>query len=108
MIVVHEEKPLFEIRTERTVYLFGVNGKGAVQHLYWGEPIKAAELVPLLQGRAHSSFDIEIDLGMNSIGSVFSLHTDSIGDSVGIQAKDDLEAINTAYELACKLNELSS
>ncbi|MCC3373243.1 alpha-galactosidase [Cohnella sp. REN36] len=60
-IIYHEEKKLFEIRTERSSYLFGINGNGTIQHLYWGEPIAAAESVDLLKSRSHSSFDAAVD-----------------------------------------------
>ncbi|MBB6669120.1 alpha-galactosidase [Cohnella nanjingensis] len=60
-IIYHEEKKLFELRTARTTYLFGLNGNGALQHLYWGEPIAAAEAAELLQARSHSSFDAAVD-----------------------------------------------
>lgn len=45
-------------------------------------------------------------INARSIGSVFSLHTDSIGDSVGIPAKDDLDAIKAIEELASRLNQM--
>lgn len=67
-IIYWEKHRLFEIRTKRTVYLFGINGKGTVQHLYWGEPVEAEELAPLLQARSHSSFDMEVDRETEEFG----------------------------------------
>ncbi|WP_238358143.1 alpha-galactosidase [Cohnella zeiphila] len=60
-IVYLEKHRLFEIRTARTSYLFGVNEKGTVQHLYWGAPVEAADCAGLLRGRHHSSFDADVD-----------------------------------------------
>lgn len=67
-IVCREKERLFEIRTERTSYVFGVNDKGTVQHLHWGEPVKASELAPMLQPRSHSSFDREVDRETEEFG----------------------------------------
>ncbi|MGG6309433.1 alpha-galactosidase [Paenibacillus macerans] len=52
---------VFEIRTKRSSYIFGVNERGAVQHLYWGAPVEAAECAELLRIRHHSSFDAEVN-----------------------------------------------
>ncbi|CAI6087357.1 alpha-galactosidase [Cohnella sp. JJ-181] len=60
-IIYHENHRLFEIRTARASYLFGVNDAGTLQHLYWGEPIHAEEAAELLKSRSHSSFDAAVD-----------------------------------------------
>lgn len=52
---------LFEIRTANASYLFGINDKGTVQHVYWGKPVVAEECADLLGGRSHSSFDAAVD-----------------------------------------------
>ncbi|MFF2481694.1 alpha-galactosidase [Paenibacillus sp. NPDC058071] len=52
---------LFELRTENTSYLFGVNERGTLQHIYWGSPVQAEECASLLQARSHSSFDMAVD-----------------------------------------------
>ncbi|WP_054028181.1 alpha-galactosidase [Bacillus sp. FJAT-28004] len=63
-----EKQQIFEIRMNRSSYLFGVNEKGTVQHLYWGEPVEAAECGFMLKGRHHSSFDAEIDREVEEFG----------------------------------------
>ncbi|MBB6729855.1 alpha-galactosidase [Cohnella zeiphila] len=73
-IGIWENQRLFEIRTERTSYVFGINEKGTVQHLYWGEPVEAAELASLLRARAHSSFDMEIDRETEEFGGWGGAH----------------------------------
>lgn len=45
-------------------------------------------------------------MGVKSIGNVFSLHTDTVCGLIGTRAKDDTEALNSAREIALKLNEL--
>jgi multimeric flavodoxin WrbA len=45
-------------------------------------------------------------IGVTSIGNVLSLHTDSICGTKGIRAKDDVEAIKNANEIAYKLNQI--
>jgi len=56
-----EQEKLFEIRTKHSSYVFGINEKGSLQHLYWGEPVEAGECVDLLVLRDHSSFDAELN-----------------------------------------------
>lgn len=60
-IIVHDDKHLFEIQTARTSYVFGVNEKGILQHLYWGETIAALDCARRLRSRSHSSFDAEVE-----------------------------------------------
>lgn len=60
-IIVHEDKQLFEIQTSRTSYVFGVNEKGILQHLYWGEKVAALDCASLLRSSFHSSFDAELE-----------------------------------------------
>ncbi|MDQ6421657.1 alpha-galactosidase [Paenibacillus sp. LHD-117] len=67
-ITYYEQERLFELRTRRTSYLFGVNGKGTLQHAYWGEQVEAAECAGLLKGRHHSSFDADIDRETEEFG----------------------------------------
>jgi len=62
MTVRYSEKTkLFEIRTDNSSYLFGINEKGVVQHAYWGKPVEADENADLLKSRGHSSFDASVD-----------------------------------------------
>ncbi|WP_309242066.1 alpha-galactosidase [Paenibacillus sp. S150] len=56
-----EQENIFELRTERSSYVFGVNEQGILQHLYWGEPVEARECAPLLAIRTHSSFDNDLN-----------------------------------------------
>jgi alpha-galactosidase len=62
MAITYSEKSnLFEIRTDNSSYLFGINNKGVVQHAYWGKPVVAEECADMLKGRLHSSFDADVD-----------------------------------------------
>lgn len=49
-------------------YVFGINEKGAVQHLYWGKPVVAAECADLLKIRHHSSFDADLNRTLAEYG----------------------------------------
>ncbi|RED61781.1 alpha-galactosidase [Cohnella lupini] len=60
-ITYSEKTNLFEIRTNNSSYLFGINPKGVVQHAYWGKPVIAEENADLLRSRHHSSFDADVD-----------------------------------------------
>ncbi|GGI44509.1 alpha-galactosidase [Paenibacillus marchantiophytorum] len=60
-IIYHEDLRLFEIETRTTSYVFGLNDKGVLQQIYWGDAIDARECAHLLQSRHHSSFDAEVD-----------------------------------------------
>ncbi|MWV47222.1 alpha-galactosidase [Paenibacillus sp. HJL G12] len=53
---------IFAIHTQASSYLFGINEKGRLQHLYWGDPVTAEDAAPLLRARSHSSFDAEVDM----------------------------------------------
>ncbi|WP_338016139.1 alpha-galactosidase [Paenibacillus paridis] len=63
-----EKSSLFELRTDRSSYLFGINDKGGVQHVYWGEPVEAEEAAELLKGWQHSSFDANVERDMEEYG----------------------------------------
>ncbi|SFD84795.1 alpha-galactosidase [Paenibacillus catalpae] len=52
---------LFSISTKSSSYVFGLNDKGILQHLYWGAPVHAADCAPLMGSRSHSSFDAALD-----------------------------------------------
>ncbi|WP_083791416.1 hypothetical protein [Paenibacillus sp. oral taxon 786] len=60
-IQVLEAGKIFDIRMKSSSYVFGINENGTVQHLYWGEPVEAAECADLLHLRHHSSFDAEVN-----------------------------------------------
>lgn len=59
---------IFEIRTNHTSYVFGINEKGTIQHLYWGKPVEAQECVDSLKIRHHSSFDADLNQNMEEYG----------------------------------------
>jgi alpha-galactosidase len=67
-IQVLEAGNLFELRMKSSSYVFGVNENGTVQHLYWGEPVEAAECADLLHLRHHSSFDAEVNREQEEYG----------------------------------------
>lgn len=60
-VTVLEQENIFEIRTDHSSYVFGINEKGTIQHVYWGAHIEAADCGYLLTCKIHSSFDAEID-----------------------------------------------
>ena len=51
------EKKLWVIDTNRTTYAFGINDKGALQHVYWGRKVRAEDLGPARAANERSSFD---------------------------------------------------
>lgn len=55
-----EQHRIFAIQTRNSSYIFGINGNGRLQHLYWGPPVSAIDSVPLLKLPSNSSFDAEI------------------------------------------------
>lgn len=73
-IVYLEQHRLFDIRTARSSYVFGINEKGTVQHLYWGAPVEAADCAELLRGRHHSSFDADVDRETEEYGGWSGCH----------------------------------
>nr|WP_062496547.1 alpha-galactosidase [Paenibacillus sp. 32O-W] len=42
-------------------YVFGLNEKGILQHLHWGEPVAGRDLAHRLRSWTHSSFDAEVE-----------------------------------------------
>lgn len=56
-----EQERIFEIRMNSSAYILGINDRGTVQHLYWGEPVEARECAELLALRGHSSFDSDLN-----------------------------------------------
>ncbi|WP_123039205.1 alpha-galactosidase [Cohnella candidum] len=69
-----KEQNLFEIRTHRSTYLFGINERGTVQHVYWGSPVEASECADRLKPRHHSSFDAAIDQETEEFGGWGGTH----------------------------------
>lgn len=63
-----EDSQIFEIRMNHSSYVFGINEKGAVQHLYWGKPVVAAECADLLKIWHHSSFDADLNRTLEEYG----------------------------------------
>ncbi|MFC3748219.1 alpha-galactosidase [Paenibacillus sp. GCM10012306] len=63
-----EQERIFEIRMKQSSYILGINEKGNVQHLYWGEPVEARDCVGLLALRTHSSFDADLNGEMEEYG----------------------------------------
>lgn len=56
-----EQQRLFALGTKDSSYIFGINSRERLQHLYWGSPIDAADAAVLLQTGSHSSFDSAVD-----------------------------------------------
>lgn len=67
-ITFHEDLRLFEIQSRSTSYLFGINEKGIMQQVYWGEAVDARECGYLLKSHHHSSFDAEVEREMEEYG----------------------------------------
>ncbi|ANS75579.1 alpha-galactosidase [Paenibacillus yonginensis] len=99
-IIYKEQQQLFELRTHRTTYLFGINEKGTVQHLYWGEPVEAEECSFLLKGRSHSSFDMDVDRETEEFGGWGGSHYAEPGLKVAFSdGVRDLALQYSGYEL---------
>ncbi|ANS74333.1 alpha-galactosidase [Paenibacillus yonginensis] len=56
-----ERLRIFAMDTVQSSYLFGINDKGKLQHLYWGPQVSIQDAAPLLRSSSHSSFDAELD-----------------------------------------------
>ena len=67
-ITYHADLQLFEIQTRNTSYIFGINDKGSLQQVYWGEIIDARECAYLLKSLSHSSFDAAVDRDAEEYG----------------------------------------
>ena len=39
MIFINEEKRIFNLRTENTEYVFGLDNENLIRHIYWGNKI---------------------------------------------------------------------
>jgi len=61
VIQYQEQHRIFAIQTKGSSYVFGINAKGILQHLYWGTPVDVEDCIPLLTNRGHSSFDMELE-----------------------------------------------
>lgn len=100
-IVYWEEQRIFELRMNKSSYVFGVNGKGALQHLYWGEPVNAAECGFLLEARHHSSFDAEVEHETEEFGGFGGCHYAEPGLKAEFaDGVRDLKLVYVGYELA--------
>mgnify|MGYP002557604455 CR=1 FL=1 len=40
MIFINEEKRIFNLRTENTEYVFGLDNENLIRHIYWGNKIR--------------------------------------------------------------------
>ncbi|WP_229520781.1 alpha-galactosidase [Paenibacillus sp. GM2] len=60
-IKYHEQHRIFAIQTLQSSYVFALNDRGRLQHLYWGSPVDLADCIPLLGTWSHSSFDAEVE-----------------------------------------------
>lgn len=60
-IQYHEQLRIFAIQTQHSSYIFGINEREHLQHLYWGDPVSIEDSVPLLHLQSHSSFDAEVE-----------------------------------------------
>jgi alpha-galactosidase len=67
-VTFHRDLNLFEIRMKQSSYIMGINGKDALQHLYWGKRIEARECAFLLKLHHHSSFDAEVERERGEFG----------------------------------------
>ncbi len=65
---------IFEIRTDRSSYVFGISERGGLQHLHWGSPVSAEECGEWLKPRLHSSFDAEVDRETEEYGGWGGAH----------------------------------
>ena len=89
---------LYVSRSIRKDVNFQLKGKqGALILVGGGDTIDTSKA----EGTAHTLFK---HMNVKSIGTVLSLHTDSIGDIMGTLAKDDRKAIRRVQELASILN----
>ncbi|WP_144424620.1 alpha-galactosidase [Paenibacillus xylanivorans] len=60
-IQYQEQHRIFAIHTNNSSYVFGINERERLQHLYWGGPIGIEDCIPLLELKGHSSFDAEVE-----------------------------------------------
>lgn len=60
-IQYNEQLRIFAIQTQNSSYIFGINEREHLQHLYWGDPVDIEDSAPLLHLQSHSSFDAEVE-----------------------------------------------
>ncbi|MFD0959296.1 alpha-galactosidase [Paenibacillus chungangensis] len=60
-IQVNDEQQLFLLTTDNMCYGFGVDAKGCLLHIHWGNKIRIDDLAGLLQPYYHSHFDAEVE-----------------------------------------------
>ncbi|MEC0093186.1 alpha-galactosidase [Paenibacillus macquariensis] len=63
-IQYNKQHHVFAIQMKQTSYVFGLNEKGSLQHLYWGASVALEDCLPLLRPWGHSSFDAEVEREM--------------------------------------------
>ena len=57
----NQDSKIFEIDTNHTSYVFGINQSGGIQHLYWGNKVKSGDCNRLLVPMLRSSLDLHIE-----------------------------------------------
>ncbi|WP_376769648.1 alpha-galactosidase [Paenibacillus endophyticus] len=91
-----EASKIFEIRTNRSSYIFGINEKGNPQSLHWGEPVAASETADLLKGWGHSSFDASIERDMEEYGGWGGSHYSE--PCLKVRFADGVRDVKLVYE----------
>ncbi|MCJ8010438.1 alpha-galactosidase [Paenibacillus sp. KQZ6P-2] len=56
-----KELKIFSIQMQKSSYVFGLNERGTLQHLYWGDPVIAQDCASMLHSKFHSSFDAGVE-----------------------------------------------
>jgi alpha-galactosidase len=94
-ITFYEDLQLFEIHTKNTSYLFGINEKGIMQHIYWGEAVDARESAFLLKSYSHSSFDAEVERDAEEYGGAGG--TSYVEPCLKVRFKDGVRDLKLQY-----------
>ncbi|WP_319633411.1 alpha-galactosidase [Paenibacillus psychroresistens] len=94
-ITFYEDLQLFEIHTKNTSYLFGINEKGIMQHIYWGEAVDARESAFLLKSHSHSSFDAEVERDAEEFGGAGG--TSYVEPCLKVRFKDGVRDLKLQY-----------
>lgn len=90
-----EKRRIFAIHTQRSSYVFGINERDRLQHLYWGEPVTIDDCAPLLRGRSHSSFDAEVDMEAEEYSFWGGVNYDE--PSLKVRMRDGVRDLSAGY-----------
>jgi alpha-galactosidase len=99
-ITYHADLQLFEIQTRSTSYIFGINDRGSLQQVYWGETVDARECIHLLKSHSHSSFDAAVERDAEEYGGAGG--TSYLEPCLKVRFKDgvsDLKLNYAGYEI---------